>query len=68
MSEAIVNLRRARKERERKRRETEAEANRRRFGRSKAEKQLEAADRAGAARIVDDARRDHGSTKDDGGQ
>jgi len=68
MSADVVNLRRARKERERKRRETEAEANRRRFGRSKAEKQVEAADRARAVRTIDDARRDHDSAKDGGGE
>jgi hypothetical protein len=34
----IVNLRRARKEKARQQRESEADANRRRFGRTKAEK------------------------------
>ena len=34
----IVNLRRARKDKTRQRRESEADANRRRFGRTKAEK------------------------------
>ena len=34
----IVNLRRARKDKERQQRESEAAANRRRFGRTKAEK------------------------------
>ena len=34
----IVNLRRARKDKARQQRESEADANRRRFGRSKAEK------------------------------
>ena len=34
----IVNLRRARKDKARQQRESEAEANRRRFGRTKAEK------------------------------
>jgi hypothetical protein len=34
----IVNLRRARKDKARQRRESEADANRRRFGRTKAEK------------------------------
>ncbi len=44
----IVNLRRARKEKERREREGEAAANRRRFGRTKAEKNLDrdAAERA----------------------
>ncbi|MBV8187145.1 MAG: DUF4169 family protein [Alphaproteobacteria bacterium] len=43
----IINLRRARKERQRRDKETEADANRRRFGRTKAEK---AADRDAARR------------------
>jgi hypothetical protein len=34
----IINLRRARKERQRRDKETEADANRRRFGRTRAEK------------------------------
>ncbi len=37
----IVNLRRARKEKERRDRDSEAAANRRRFGRTKAEKNLD---------------------------
>lgn len=44
----IVNLRRARKEKERRERDSEAAANRRRFGRTKAEKNIDrdAAERA----------------------
>jgi hypothetical protein len=38
MMAEIVNLRRARKDKARQQRESEAEANRRRFGRTKAEK------------------------------
>jgi hypothetical protein len=68
MSEAIVNLRRARKERDRKRRETEAEANRRRFGRTKAEKQVEEAARKRRVQLIEGARRDRDKAKDDGGQ
>ena len=46
----IVNLRRARKDKARQQRESEADANRRRFGRTKAEKAADkdAQDRAGA--------------------
>ena len=44
----IVNLKQARKERARRERETEADANRRRFGRTRAEKKADkdAAERA----------------------
>jgi hypothetical protein len=44
----IVNLRRARKDKARRERESEAAANRRRFGRTKADK---AADKDAAARV-----------------
>ncbi|ODT99394.1 MAG: DUF4169 domain-containing protein [Rhodospirillales bacterium SCN 65-16] len=45
----IVNLQRARKERARREREAQADANRRRFGRTKAEK---ASDRDAASRTT----------------
>ena len=54
----IVNLRRARKDKARQQRESEADANRRRFGRTKAEK---AADK----NAQDRARRDNDSKKID---
>ncbi|MBY0319655.1 MAG: DUF4169 family protein [Reyranella sp.] len=54
----IVNLRRARKDKARQQRESEAEANRRRFGRTKAEK---AADKDARER----AERDIGGKKID---
>ena len=47
----IVNLRRARKDKDRRARDAEADANRRRFGRTKAEK---AQDRAEATRAIRD--------------
>jgi hypothetical protein len=54
----IINLRRARKAKERDGREAAAQENRRRFGRTKAEKAKEAAEREKAARTLDDHRRD----------
>ena len=54
----IINLNRARKARARVDKQAEAEANRAKFGRSKAEKQAEAAERARAAKLLDDAKRD----------
>ena len=54
----IVNLRRARKDKARRERESEADANRRRFGRTKAEK---AADKHTSERIrreIDDKKID----------
>ncbi|HMN85363.1 MAG TPA: DUF4169 family protein [Bauldia sp.] len=58
MAADIVNLRRARKERDRAAREEEAAANRRRFGRTRAEKEKEAAERDQAARLIDGHRRE----------
>jgi uncharacterized protein DUF4169 len=49
----IVNLRRARKDKARKQREAEADANRRRFGRTKAEKTSETEARERARREID---------------
>jgi hypothetical protein len=56
----IVNLRRARKAKARGEREASAQENRRRFGRTKAEKAKEVAEREKAARTLDDHRRDGG--------
>ncbi|MCA0304131.1 MAG: DUF4169 family protein [Proteobacteria bacterium] len=49
----IVNLRRARKDKERRTRESEADANRRRFGRTKAEKAQDKAEATRATRDID---------------
>jgi hypothetical protein len=49
----IVNLRRARKDKARQQRESEAEANRRRFGRTKAEKAADKDTRERAERDID---------------
>jgi len=49
----IVNLRRARKDKARQQRESEADANRRRFGRTKAEKAADKHAQGRAQREVD---------------
>ena len=49
----IVNLRRARKDKARQQRESEADANRRRFGRTKAEKTADKDARERAERDID---------------
>jgi uncharacterized protein DUF4169 len=49
----IVNLRRARKDKARRERESEADANRRRFGRTKAEKAADKDAQERARRDVD---------------
>jgi hypothetical protein len=49
----IVNLRRARKDKARQEREAAADANRRRFGRTRAEKTAEEASRERARRDID---------------
>lgn len=49
----IVNLRRARKDKARQQRESEADANRRRFGRTKAEKANDKDARERAQREID---------------
>ena len=54
----IVNLRAARKARARSEREAEAEANRRKFGRTKAEKQADAAEKDRAGRALDAHKRE----------
>ena len=50
----IVNLKRARKDKARERREREAEANRRRFGRTKAQKAADQQAKQREGRAVDD--------------
>lgn len=52
----VVNLRRARKDKQRREREAEADANRRRFGRTKAEKASDRDARDRARRAIDDKR------------
>jgi hypothetical protein len=54
----LVNLRRARKSKQRDERDKAAEANRRLFGRTRAEKESEAARRDLAARNIDAHKRD----------
>ena len=54
----IVNLRRARKAKDRARRAAEADANAAKFGRSKAQRQVEAAEAARARTALDGHRRD----------
>jgi len=54
----IINLNKARKAKARADKAVLAQENRARFGRSKAEKQADAAERAKVARILDDAKRD----------
>jgi hypothetical protein len=49
----IVNLRRARKDKARQQRESEADANRRRFGRTKAEKAADKDARERSQRDID---------------
>jgi len=54
----IVNLRQARKAKERAEKEAEAAANRAQFGRTKAEKELEATRKALADRALEAHKRD----------
>ena len=54
----IINLNRARKAKARVDKSARADENRARFGRTKAEKQADAAEKARIARTLDDARRD----------
>jgi hypothetical protein len=58
MSADIINLRRARKAKARAGREDAAASNRRLFGRTKSEKQQDAAERERAARTIEGHRRD----------
>ena len=52
----IVNLRRARKDKARREREAEADANRRRFGRTKAEKSAAQDAESRSTRLIDGKR------------
>ena len=54
----IINLNKARKTKARVDKSARADANRARFGRTKAQKQAEAAETAKLARLLDDAKRD----------
>ncbi len=54
----IINLNHARKAKARVDKSARAEENRIRFGRTKAEKQAEAAEKARIAKLIDDAKRD----------
>ena len=54
----IINLNRARKQRARVSAELKATENRAKFGRTRAEKQAEAAEKARLAKLLDDSRRD----------
>ncbi|MCH7861518.1 DUF4169 family protein [Sphingomonas sp. NPDC092331] len=54
----IINFNKARKARARTEKPIRAQENRARFGRTKAEKQAEAAEKARIAKALDDARRD----------
>lgn len=54
----VVNFRRARKARDRAAAERVAEANRAKFGRTKAERDADAAARAATERTLDGAKRD----------
>jgi inorganic pyrophosphatase len=58
MTAEIVNLNRARKERERAKKDAEAEANRAKFGRTKTEREVAAADAERGDRLLDGARLD----------
>lgn len=64
MSADVINLRRARKQKARSERERQAEANRLRFGRSKEERQQEAATKSLEDRRLDGSRRDTGDAGD----
>ena len=54
----IINLNKARKAKLRVEKSARAEENRARFGRTKAQKQAEAAETAKLARLLDEAKRD----------
>lgn len=61
----IVNLQRARKERARRDREAQADANRRRFGRTKAEKVADRDAESRAARTLDGKHLGEGDDKNE---
>jgi hypothetical protein len=54
----IINLNKARKAKARAEKPLRAQENRARFGRGKAEKQAEAAEKARTAKLLDDSKRD----------
>lgn len=54
----IINLNKARKAKARVDKSAQAEANRSRFGRTRAQKQADAAETAKRARLLDDSKRD----------
>ena len=54
----IINLNKARKAKARVEKSARAQENRARFGRTKAEKQAEAAEKARIAKTLDDSKRD----------
>jgi Domain of unknown function (DUF4169) len=56
----IINLKRVRKAKMRSEAETHAESNRQKFGRTKAQKQIEKAEQEQAARGLDGHKRDGG--------
>jgi hypothetical protein len=58
MTAEIINLRRVRREKTRVEREARADARRAQFGRSKAQKQKEGAEKAKALRLIDGHLRD----------
>lgn len=60
----IVNLQRARKERARREREAQADANRRRFGRTKAEKTADRDAETRTTQALDGKRLDDGGEND----
>jgi hypothetical protein len=64
MSAEIVNLRQARKRLARSQKERDAEENRRRHGRSKAERRLESSERESMDRTLEGARRDRQTVDD----
>jgi|APDOM4702015248_1054824.scaffolds.fasta_scaffold1106772_1 hypothetical protein len=64
MSAEIVNLRQARKRMARSQKEREAEENRRRHGRSKAERRLESSERGKMEQTLEGARRDRQGVAD----
>lgn len=66
MTADIVNLNKARKAKAKAERQRQAEVNRASFGRTKAEKEREALDKARARRELDGARRN--SADDDAGR
>jgi hypothetical protein len=61
----IVNLNKARKDKARRERDSEADANRRRFGRTRAQKQADRDVETRARKTIDDRRLEPGDTPAD---